>query len=107
MSAYSDLFAGLPLEAEGGSFSPRLSHAADVVAPALQLPFPCPANPQACPDPGQRTCHPMLGKNTCCTALFGCLLKNIAMETPYFLQISVWTKPATGTQLFKCTSNPW
>ena len=47
--ACSDLFAGVPLEAEGGSFSPRLSHAAAVVTPALQLQCLCPANPQACP----------------------------------------------------------
>ena len=36
-STCSNLIAGLPLEAEGGSFSPRLSHAAAVVAPMLQL----------------------------------------------------------------------
>ena len=31
----ANLFTGLPLEAEGGSFSPRLSNAATVVALAL------------------------------------------------------------------------
>ena len=36
-SACSNLCAGLSLEAEVGSFSPRLSHAAAIVAPVLQL----------------------------------------------------------------------
>ena len=42
-----NLFAGLPLEAKGGSFIPKLSCAAAVVALALQLQCPCPADPQA------------------------------------------------------------
>ena len=102
----SDLFAGLPLEAEGGSFSPRLSSAVAIVAPVLQLPCPCPANLQACPTPAQRTCHPVVGKDMSFPALVGCLSKNLDMETACLLLISVWAKPATGMQLSECTSNP-
>ena len=60
----SNLFAGLPREAEGGSFSPRLSHTAAVVATVLQLQCPCPADPQTCLDLDQQMCHPVVNKTT-------------------------------------------
>ena len=46
---YSSTFVGLPLEAEGGSFSPRLSIANAIVGPALQMQRRCPANLQSIP----------------------------------------------------------
>ena len=46
---YSNLFCGLPLETEGGSFSPRLSIATVVVASKLQMQHQCPADPQTYP----------------------------------------------------------
>ena len=67
-----DLFAGVPLEAKGGRFSPRLSYAAAVVTPALQLLCLCPANPQACLAPAQWMLHPVVGKDTCFPALIVC-----------------------------------
>ena len=45
----SNLFAGLSLEAEGGSSSLRLSIATAVVGSALQMQRQCPADPQAYP----------------------------------------------------------
>ena len=76
----SNLFAGLPLEAEGGSFSPRLSYAAAVVALALQLQCPCPADPQACPALAQQMCHPVVDKTTYCPVLVGYLSKDNTTE---------------------------
>ena len=44
-----NLFFGLPLEAEGASFSPRLSIATAVIGSVLQMQHQCPADPQAYP----------------------------------------------------------
>ena len=104
--ASSNLFSGLPLEAKGCSFSPRLSHSAAVVAPALQLQCPCPPDPQACPALAQQMCHPLVDKTTYYPVLVGCLSKDNTIKPPGLLQISVWTIPAAGMQLFKFESNP-
>ena len=53
----------MPLEAEGGGFNPRLSHAATIVGPVLQMQHPCPADPQACPAFSQQIYHPVVGKD--------------------------------------------
>ena len=95
----SNLFAGLPLEAEGGRFIPRLSHAAAVVTPVLQLQCSCPADPQACPDLSQQTCHPMVAKTMHRPVLIRCLAKDNIAKPPHLLQISVWTKPAAKMSL--------
>ena len=100
------MLAGLNLEAKGGSFSPRLFHAAGVVAPALQLQCPCPAGPQACPALAQQTGHPVENKTMYCAILVGCLSKDNTDKLTHLLQISVWTKPVAGIQLSKCESNP-
>ena len=46
---YSNLFSGLPLEAGGCSFSPRLYIATAIVSFALQMQQQYPADPQAYP----------------------------------------------------------
>ena len=99
--ASSILFTGLPLEAKGDNFRLRLSHAASVVAPALQLQFQCPADPQACPELAQKIYHPVVGMNIYCPILVGCLSMDNTDKPPNLLQSSVWTKPPDGMQLFK------
>ena len=47
----SNMFAGLPLAAEGGSFSPRLFIVNAVVGSALQMQHQCPADPNTFPVP--------------------------------------------------------
>ena len=98
-SARSNLFAGLPLEAEGGSFSPRLSSAAAVIAPVLKLQCLHLAEPQVCPTLAQQKCYSVLDKTTYCLVLVGYLSKDNTAGQPQFLKISVWTKPAAGKQL--------
>ena len=46
---YMNLFAGLPLEAEGGSFSLRLSIAIAIVGSMLHIQCQCPADPKVFP----------------------------------------------------------
>ena len=106
LSACSILLIGLPLEAEGGSFSPRLSHAAAVVSPVLQIQSLCPADPQAWPILSQKVYYPVLGKDAIFPALVGCLAKGNTGKPPLLLQISVCTKPATGIQFSACDPNP-
>ena len=91
--------------AQGGSFNSRLSHAAAVVAPALQLQCPCPADPQACPALAQQTCHPVVGKAMYSLVLIGCLSKDNTAKPPHLLQIIVWTQPGTGMSLSKYAPN--
>ena len=83
----SNLFTGLPLEPKGGSFSPRLFHAAAVVALALQLKCPCPADPQAYLALAQQTWQPMVDKTTYCPVLVGCLSKDNTAKPPHLIQI--------------------
>ena len=64
-----NVFASLPLEAKGVSFSPRLSHATAVVAPVLQLQCPCPAKPQTCLALNQQMYHPIVDKTIYCPVL--------------------------------------
>ena len=80
-----NLFAGFPLEAEGGSFSPRLSCASATVAPALQFQCPCPADPQACPALAKQMYHPMVEKTTYCPVLIRCLYKDNTAKPPHLL----------------------
>ena len=86
ISACSNMFAGLPLEAEGSSFSPRLSRAAALVAPALQMQSLCPANPQACPELTHQVCHPVVDKTTYYPVLVGSLSKENTAKPPHLLE---------------------
>ena len=88
-SAFSNFCTGLTLEAEGGSFSLRLSYAAAVVAPALQLQCPCPAEPQVCPALAQKKCHLVVDKTIYCPVLIGYLSKDNTAKPPCLLQILV------------------
>ena len=78
--AFSNFFSGLPLEAEGGSFSLRLSLASIVTTFALQL--WCPADPQACPTLAQQMCHPEVGQTVYYPVLIVCLSKGNNAESP-------------------------
>ena len=48
----------------------------------------------------------MVGKDIYCSVLVGCLSKDNTVKPPHLLQISLWTKPAAGTQWSKCDPNP-
>ena len=104
--ASSNLFASLPLEAEGGSFSSKLSHAAAIVAPVLQLQYPCQADLQACPAFAQQTFHPMVYKTIYCPVLVGSLSEDNMAKSPCLFQISVGTKPIARMPLFEYNPNP-
>ena len=87
--ASSTLFAGLPSEAKGGNFSPRLSAAAAAAAAAatvacvLQLQCTCLADPQACLALAQQICHPVEDKTIYCPVLDGSLFKDNTAKPPY------------------------
>ena len=110
--AYSNLFAGLPLEAEGGSFSPRLS-----LCCCCCLLLRCSLQCLMASWTSKHVTGPM--PNQCATLwwvkaiiysfnLIGCLSKdNSCQDRLICCKLSVWMQPAKScdARLSKCTPN--